>query len=79
MDKHGAYSLDHVKMVLAESNRCQKCAGIKEEDGNCEKVDCKNIIRPCFHCSSLAHHNLLCPNPKMDTTASVGPSISEEL
>ena len=77
MDKHGTYSLDDIKKALAENNRCQKCAGVMEEDGNCAKGDCRNVIRPCYHCSSLAHHNLLCPNPKMGPSA-FGPSANDE-
>ena len=77
MDKHGSYSIDDIKRTLAENNHCQKCAGVMEEDGSFAKDDCKNITRPCFHCSSLAHHNLLCSNPKLGPSPG-GSSANEE-
>ena len=78
MDKHGSYPLDDIKRLLSENNRCQKCAAIMEEDGGCAKGDCKNITRPVLHCSSLRHHNVLCPNPKKNP-APAEPPASEEL
>ena len=69
LDKHGVFALDEIKRVLADSNRCSKCAAFMEEDGSCIKGDCKNITRPCYHCGSLSHHNILCPNPKSGSAA----------
>ena len=77
MDKHGSYPLDEIKWDLSENNRFQKCAVIMEDDSGCAKGDCKNITRPCFHCSILTHHNILCPNLKK-SPAPAGPPGGEE-
>ena len=69
LDKHGVFALDEIKRVLADNNRCSKCAAFMEEDGSCIKGECKNITRPCYHCGSLSHHNILCPNPKSGSAA----------
>ena len=69
LDKHGVFALDEIKRVLADNNRCSKCAAFMDEDGSCIKGDCKNITRPCYHCGSLSHHNILCPNPKSGSAA----------
>ena len=74
LDHHRMYSLEEIQSALANNNRCLKCAAIIEKDSGCSKGLCKNVTRPCWHCGSAEHHNLLCPTPKVSSPTG-GPII----
>ena len=69
LDKDGSFTLEEIQATLSKSNRCLKCAAVIESDSGCSRGSCKNVTRPCWHCGSMDHHNLLCPTPKMTPPA----------